>query len=59
MSKDEYQFALEHKSLYDFAIVHNNEITILKCPFCKNDGKEALTAQVDTYRITLNIKSFT
>ena len=56
MSKDEYQFAMEHKTQYDLAIVHNNEITILRCPFYQEEHKEALSGLPDTYRITLSIK---
>ena len=57
MSKDEYQFALEHKTQYDLAIVHNGEITFLRCPFYQEENKEALSGQPDTYRITMSIKS--
>ena len=58
MSKDEYDFATrkENVSIYDFAIVRQNSITIIRAPFAEDSaGKSKLQVITDSYRITMDI----
>ena len=58
MSKNEYDFATrkENVSIYDFAIVRQNSITIIRAPFAEDSaGKSKLQVITDSYRITMDI----
>lgn len=55
MSKNEYDFALQNATRYDFAIVQKNLITILKSPFVSDTSKPMLQVIPDTYSITMEI----
>lgn len=54
MSALEYQFAMENKYNYDFAIVEGNKITIIKAPFAAPNPP---LPKPDTYKITMEITS--
>lgn len=53
MSWQEYQFALAHCEDYDLAIVHDNKISIVECPFSSKNGRRPLEVQPDTYLLTV------
>lgn len=56
MSKNEYDFAHKNASYYDFAIVKDNTITIIKSPFSTDEGSSGLQAVPESYSISLSIK---
>ncbi len=57
MSRDEYEFACEHKSLYDIAIVRGDEIFFLLSPFDDKEGQPPLSGIADSYKFTITLSA--
>jgi hypothetical protein len=53
MSNLEYEFAKKNADIYDFAIVHDDKISIVESPFSDRRGKAKFEVSPESYRICI------